>query len=124
MGRLQAVVFMESISLVFLLVSTFGYEYGWFSDIAVVVLTCFRFSFIKCTDGLTKNVMLESVPKSERAKWSAVEALNKTGIAGSSALGGWIVAKYGILYCFKITAIVQLCGLIPLVLLFNRVRRV
>lgn len=90
-----------------------------------VWLTCllyvFRTIFMNCTSGLTKGVLMDSVPREERGKWSALESFNTASWSGSSFVGGILVGMYGISVNFYVTSIMQLIATIPLMLLFNRV---
>jgi MFS family permease len=90
-----------------------------------VWLTCllyvFRTIFMNCTSGLTKGVLMDSVPREERGKWSALESFNTASWSGSSFIGGILVGVYGISVNFYVTSIMQLVATIPLMLLFNRV---
>ena len=90
-----------------------------------VRLTCllyvFRTIFMNCTSGLTKGVLMDSVPREERGKWSALESFNTASWSGSSFVGGILVGMYGISVNFYVTSIMQLVATIPLMLLFNKV---
>ncbi len=71
-------------------------------------------------DGLTRSVIMDSVPPQERAKWSAVESVNMFGWSGSAALGGFLVGWFGIVYNFYITASFQTLATIPLFLVLRK----
>ena len=70
------------------------------------------------TNALTRSVVMDNVPKGERAKWSALESLNMFSWSGSAALGGILVAYKGIIFNFYITALLQLLATIPLIVVF------
>lgn len=105
------------ISLMFAMI--FSYEAGlptWF----VCTLYVFRTACANSTSALTRSVLMDNVPKSERGKWSALESLNMFSWSGSAALGGLLVGKVGMLHLFATTATLQFCATIPLMILFGR----
>ena len=84
----------------------------------VCLLIVFRTAFMNSTSALTKSVLMDAVPRDERAKWSSLESLNMFSWSGSAALGGFLVAYEGILFNFCVTAFLQLLATIPVVILF------
>ncbi|KAL7578398.1 hypothetical protein ACA910_012796 [Epithemia clementina (nom. ined.)] len=83
-------------------------------------LYVFRSAFINSTGALTKSVLMDNVPKKERAKWAALESLNMFSWSGSAALGGVVVGIIGIMPLFAATATMQLIGTIPLIFLWAK----
>ena len=79
-----------------------------------------RTSFMNATSALTKSVLMDAVPKHERAKWSALESVNMFSWSGSAAIGGLLVGYKGIIFNFLVTGSVQFLATLPLVLLFSR----
>ena len=84
---------------------------------AICVVLVFRTAFMNSTSALTKSVLMDAVPKQERAKWSALESLNMFSWSGSAALGGVLVGWRGIIFNFCVTAGLQLVATIPLLVL-------
>lgn len=76
-----------------------------------------RTASMNCPGALTKAVLMDNVPKNERAKWAALESINMFSWSGSAALGGILVHYHGILFNFCITAFLQFIGTLPLLLL-------
>lgn len=56
---------------------------------------------------LTKSIIMDIVPKEQRAKWTAAEAINMASWSGSAMLGGYLIDKYGIVPSFITTAVLQ-----------------
>jgi MFS family permease len=79
-----------------------------------------RTSFMNATSALTKSLLMDAVPKHERAKWSALESVNMFSWSGSAAIGELLVGYKGIIFNFLVTGSVQFLGTVPLVLLFSR----
>jgi MFS family permease len=84
---------------------------------AICTLLVLRTAFMNSTSALTKSVLMDHVPKDERAKWSALESFNMFSWSGSAALGGILVDSDGILFTFCITAALQFVATFPHLLL-------
>jgi hypothetical protein len=72
------------------------------------------------TGSLSKEVLLDSIPKEDLAKWNSMEKLQMFLWSGSAALGGVLVGYRGIVFNFYVTAGLQLLASLPLVCLFSR----
>ena len=76
---------------------------------------------MNCSYPLVESILMDFVPKEERARWKSLESVAAFGWCGSAALGGWLADKYDYTYTFLITALLQTSGylvfssLIPLV---------
>lgn len=64
---------------------------------------------------------MDNVPSEERAKWSALESINIFGWCGTAAVGGYLVERFqgNVLPVFYISALLQVVGSLPLVLLIR-----
>ena len=89
---------------------------------ATCVLWIGRTACMNGTSALTKSIIMDEVPKKERARWAALESVNMFSWSGSAALGGVLVKEEGILFNFCITSALQLVATIPLIALFGKVR--
>mmetsp|Transcript_17540 Transcript_17540/g.38107 ORF Transcript_17540/g.38107 Transcript_17540/m.38107 type:complete len:553 (-) Transcript_17540:33-1691(-) len=91
-----------------------------------VAVTCIfwigRTACMNGTSALTKSIIMDEVPKKERARWAALESVNMFSWSGSAALGGVLVKVEGILFNFCVTSALQLVATIPLMALFGKVR--
>jgi len=74
----------------------------------IIALYLGRVCLMNCSTGLTKSVLNDYVPKSERARWNSFEAVNTFGWSGSAAIGGFIIEKHGYRVMFLITALMQI----------------
>lgn len=86
----------------------------------VCVFFVLRTSFVNATSALTKSVLMDSVPKQERGKWSSMESVNMFGWSGSAVLGGILVGSKGLLFNFAVTASIQLIATLPVLALISR----
>ena len=73
--------------------------------------------------GLTKSVLNDYVPKSQRARWNSFEAVNTFGWSGSASLGGYIIERHGYRINFFVTAAVQLLAACYLLTIASHVHR-
>jgi MFS family permease/GNAT superfamily N-acetyltransferase len=83
----------------------------------VATIYILRSAFMNCTGALTRSVLMDNVPPSERGRWAALESLNMFSWSGSAALGGYLVGWFGMMPLFCMTAGIQLLATLPLVLL-------
>jgi MFS family permease len=81
------------------------------------MILLFRTAFMNATSALTKSVLMDHVVKEERAKWSALESLNRFSWSGSAVLGGFLVDYRGIVFNFCVTAGLQFIATMPLLVL-------
>jgi MFS family permease len=129
-GLLEPAVICRLTGILFMFAMMYSYQHMDNMPFGItpstsVRLTCvlyvLRTIFMNCTSGLTKGVLMDSVPKEERGKWSALESFNTATWSGSSFVGGILVGIYGISVNFYVTSIMQFVATLPLMLLFNRV---
>lgn len=120
-GRVQTTVVFKWTGIMFLIAMVLSYQNGLPT---FIICACFvlRTASINATRGLTRSVLMDEVPKNERAKWSSLEAVNMFSWAGSAIIGGMMVDKEGILANFYFTALWQFISSLPLLYLFGKVR--
>lgn len=112
-GRCKVAVLFKWTGISFMLLMVASYVRGlpvWF----VCLMFVLRTSFMNSTNALTKSVLMDNIPKEERAKWSAMESVNMFSWSGSAALGGLLVGYEGIVFNFCVTACLQLLATLPL----------
>ena len=112
-GRCRTAVIFKwiGITLMVSMVLSYVYHYPiWLTCTILVVRT----AFMNSTSALTKSVLMDNIPKEERAKWSALESLNMFSWSGSAALGGILVDYKGIIFNFCVTAFLQLLATAPI----------
>mmetsp|Transcript_18683 Transcript_18683/g.43239 ORF Transcript_18683/g.43239 Transcript_18683/m.43239 type:complete len:241 (+) Transcript_18683:2180-2902(+) len=115
-GRCTVTVGLKWIGISLMLAMVAAYKLGvprlWICGI-LVLRTC----FMNAGSPLTKSVLMDHVPKEERAKWASLESVSMVSWSGSAALGGILVESRGILFNFCFTALLQVLATGPLVLL-------
>lgn len=130
LGRSITSVVFKTVGVAFLLSMVFSFKYihrgGPPSEnraltVAICLFYLLQEAFLNSTQALTRSLIMDSVPRNERAKWSALESINIFGWCGSAAVGGILVKMFdgNILPVFGLTAGLQVLGLSPLVLFFG-----
>eukprot|EP00957_Ditylum_brightwellii_P068058 5166614-Ditylum_brightwellii.AAC.1 len=72
-GRCQMVVMFKWIGISLMVSMILAYKHDIHVSI-VCTLYLLRTSFMNATSNLTKSVLMDSVPRNERGKWSALES--------------------------------------------------
>lgn len=115
-GRCQMAVLFKWIGITLMLLMVWSYRQAWPRWVTCTILIL-RTAFMNSPSALTRSVLMDHVPKTERAQWSALETLNMFSWSGSAALGGILVDSNGILFNFCVTASLQFLATLPLFLL-------
>mmetsp|Transcript_5888 Transcript_5888/g.8821 ORF Transcript_5888/g.8821 Transcript_5888/m.8821 type:complete len:179 (-) Transcript_5888:110-646(-) len=124
LGRLQTtILFRYTGALLFVSMVAFYQYHGDAHPFLVCVLFVLRSATMNSTSALTRSVLMDAVPKGERAKWSAMESVNMFGWAGSAALGGYLVDWKGIEFNFYLTAALQFVSTTPFWFILGKVSR-
>jgi predicted MFS family arabinose efflux permease len=66
---------------------------------------------------------MDYAPKSQRGRWSSLDAVTSFGWSGSALLGGFVISRHGFSAVFYVTACMQLASLLTLCLLLPLVPR-
>jgi len=109
LGRVQTVLLLRFVGLSCFASMILLYNYK-FSPIYVVVAYICRTALMNCTYPLEEGILMDYVPKSQRAKWKALESVSSFGWCGSAAIGGVIADKHGYTFCFLVTIAMQSCA--------------
>ena len=105
-GRVQVVVLLRVMGL-----SCFGalvvlYHYK-FNKWLVVVAYILRTVFMNATYPLEESILMDYVPKKQRARWKSLESVSSFGWCGSAFIGGYLADKYDYTTTFIITIAIQ-----------------
>lgn len=117
-GRIQTSFVGRLVSALALLGISLSYKLRLPSMITCVVYIV-HMCALNSPKPLTKGVLMDNVPENERARWNALESVNQFSWSGSAILGSIIVNRWGIVWNFVTTALLQFAAAIPLLLLFN-----
>ena len=115
-GRCKVTIALKWIGISLMITMVVLYKLGA-SRILICIVLILRTGFMNSPSSLTKSVLMDHVPKDERAKWASLESVSMVSWSGSAALGGILVDAEGILFNFCFTAFLQFLATGPLVLL-------
>ena len=120
-GRAQTTLLFSSAGVLLLYSMVIFQSYLDLHPFLLVPIYVFRTSFMNATYPLQESILMDFVPKEERARWKSLDSVAAFGWCGSAAFGGWLADQYDYTFSFLITAIVQTVGvgvwalLLPLV---------
>ena len=110
-GRIQTILMARCIGVSLLCVMALLIDQEITTDWRIIVpIYIIRTGVINCTYPLEESVMMDSVPKSSRARWKSLESISVFGWCGSAAVGGILSDKFGYAFTFDITAALQASG--------------
>ena len=122
-GRVQTMVLLNSMGVFCLYAMVFCKHYLDSNPLALVPIYVLRTALMNCTYPLNESILVDYVPKNERARWKSLDSVVSFGWCGSAALGGWLSDKYDYTFTFLITAIIQTIGVLCFFPLFPLVPR-
>lgn len=117
-GRMHVATWNKWIGIGLMLLMVVVYLAGA-PSLLVGTIYIVRTAMVNSTNALTKSMLMDHVPSSERGKWAALESVNMFSWSGSAALGGILVEEWGMLPVFCLTAAFQLIGTLPMVSLWK-----
>jgi MFS family permease len=103
--------------LVMVIFSTYLDEHKWI----LIPIYVLRTALMNSPYPLQESILMDYVPKNERARWKSLESISDVGWCGSAALGGYLSDRWNYSVTFFVTACLQLAGtliwslLLPLV---------
>jgi MFS family permease len=80
----------------------------------IIVVYLVRTALMNSTKPLTKSVLMDFVPKSQRGRWQSLESVNAATWSGSAVVGGYLIDRYGFAGIFAATAVLQGVTILPL----------
>jgi len=66
-----------------------------------------RTGLMNCAYPLRESILMDYVPKSQRARWKSLEAISQFGWCGSAFIGGVLADLHGYTFTFIVTIIMQ-----------------
>ncbi|KAF0718905.1 Aste57867_1405 [Aphanomyces stellatus] len=87
-----------------------------------IVLFLTRTAFMRCSAPIRASILMDHVPKAWRGRWNALEGLTMFCYSGSAVAGGFLIERYGYRFCFYVTSLVFLSGLMLELLLLPIIR--
>lgn len=122
-GRVQAMILYSVGGVSLLYVMVFFKTYLDHHPYLLVPIYVFRTSLMNGSYPIQESILMDYVPKKERARWQSLDSVASFGWCGSAAFGGWLADKYDYTATFLITAILQTIGIAVWCLLWPLVPR-
>jgi predicted MFS family arabinose efflux permease len=122
-GRVQTTLLFSCFGVSFLYCMVFFKHYLDVHPFLLVPIYVMRTSLMNASYPLQESILMDFVPKDERARWKSLDSVAAFGWCGSAALGGWLSDRFDYTYTFLITAILQTAGIAVWCLLLPLVPR-
>jgi hypothetical protein len=123
-GRVQTVLLLSTSGVACLVAMVFGFDHYFHQHkYQLVVMYLLRTAFMNCTYPLFGSILMDFVPKQERARWKSLESISQFGWCGSAALGGYISDRWSYNHTFGLTALLQGIGVVLFAFLLPLVPR-
>ncbi|RHY54229.1 hypothetical protein DYB30_006651 [Aphanomyces astaci] len=87
-----------------------------------ITLYLTRTAFMRCSGPIRGSILMDHVPKAWRGRWNALEGLTMFCYSGSAMAGGFLIERYGYRFCFFVTSLIFLAGLMLELLLLPIIR--
>ncbi|KAG7341929.1 major facilitator superfamily transporter [Nitzschia inconspicua] len=122
-GRVQAMLLYSVGGVALLYLMVFFKSYLDHHPFLLVPIYVLRTSLMNGSYPVQESILMDFVPKQERARWKSLDSVASFGWCGSAAFGGWLADKYDYTATFLITAILQTIGIAVWCLLWPLVPR-
>jgi len=122
-GRVQTTLLLEISGVSCLYVMVFFKGYLDTHPFVLVPIYVARTALMNSPYPLQESILMDFVPKDERARWKSLESISQFGWCGSAALGGFFSDRWDYTFTFFITAIIQTMGILTFSLLLPLVPR-
>lgn len=83
----------------------------------IVAVYLVRTGAMNCSYPLLESILMDNVPSNQRSRWKALESIAAFGWTGSALVGGILSDEHSYQFTFSITATMQLCGGLLLLLI-------
>jgi MFS family permease len=122
-GRVQSMLVFSCLGISMLYAMVFFKSYLDHHPFLLVPVYVLRTSLMNASYPIQESILMDFVPKEERARWKSLDSVASFGWCGSAALGGWLADKFDYTYTFLITAVLQTIGTLVWCLLLPLVPR-
>ena len=120
-GRVQATILTYVLGVSCLFSMVLFKTYLDSHPMVLVPVYVIRTALMNSSYPLQESILMDFVPKNQRARWKSLESISQFGWCGSAALGGYLSDRWDYSSTFFITAVIQSASigffgfLIPLV---------
>jgi len=116
-GRVQTSLTLQLAGILCLLFMAIFNDYLDKHPFILVPIYILRTVFMNGSYPLQESILMDFIPKNERARWKSLESVAQFGWCGSAALGGIISDSSDYTHTFFATVIIQSCGMLVYALL-------
>jgi MFS family permease len=116
-GRVQTSLLLQFSGLGCLFAMVFFKDYLDSHPLVLVPVYVMRTALMNAPYPLQESILMDYVPKNERARWKSLESISQFGWCGSAALGGYLSDRWDYTFTFFLTAIIQTAGTLCFALL-------
>lgn len=116
-GRVQTSLLLQFSGLSCLFAMVFFKTYLDSHPFVLVPVYVVRTALMNAPYPLQESILMDYVPKNERARWKSLESISSFGWCGSAALGGYFSDRWDYTFTFFITALIQTAGTLCFALL-------
>jgi MFS family permease len=109
-GRVQATLLFDILGVSLLFAMVFFKSYLDQHPFLLVPIYILRTSAMNASYPLQESILMDFVPKDQRARWKSLDSVAAMGWCGSAAFGGYLSDRYDYTSTFLVTAIVQSIG--------------
>jgi len=93
LGRVQTILTVKALGLSFLYAIVFFNDYLTSRPALLIPFYLARTGLMNCTYPLAESILMDFVPKNERARWKSLESVGAFGWCGSALVGGYLADK-------------------------------
>lgn len=119
MGRVQTILLTQFIGISLLISMSVLVDLGYAQWYIIVPIYLLRSGIMNSTYALYESMLMDSVPKHQRARWKSLESVASFGWCGSAVLGGVLSDASSYSSTFFYTAGLQLIGTFIVALLLE-----
>ena len=123
LGRVETTVLLQVLGVSCLYAMVFFKQFLDPHPFVLVPVYVLRTGLMNSPYPLLESILMDFVPKEQRARWKSLESIAQFGWCGSAAVGGYISDRWDYTHTFFITALVQTVGIILTACLFPLVPR-
>ena len=119
MGRVQTILLAQFIGVSLLISMSVLVDLGYAQWYIIVPIYLLRSGIMNSTYALYESMLMDAVPKHQRARWKSLESVASFGWCGSAVLGGVLSDASSYSSTFFYTAGLQLIGTFIVALLLE-----
>ncbi|KAL7577302.1 hypothetical protein ACA910_002043 [Epithemia clementina (nom. ined.)] len=117
LGRVETTLLLQILGVSCLFSMVFFQQFLDHHVYVLVPVYILRTGLMNSPYPLMESILMDFVPKEQRARWKSLESIAQFGWCGSAAAGGYISDRWDYTHTFFLTALVQSLGILMTALL-------